>query len=82
MGQDASKLSHLRKCIKTNDRELTAVKVEGMQVSDKSIRKLSEALRKNRYTVSQSVSVATGCYNMLQQLVLLHQLHGQSLGNN
>ncbi len=48
MGQDTSKMSHLRKCIKNNDRELSAVKVEGVQVSDKTIRKLSEALRRNR----------------------------------
>ncbi len=48
MGQDASKMSHLRKDIKENDSGTTEVKVEGLQVSDKSIRKLSEALRRNR----------------------------------
>ena len=48
MGQESSKLSHLCKSVRENQSGLTEVELEGVQLSDKAIRKLTEALKKNR----------------------------------
>lgn len=48
MGHGSSKLEYLRKAIRDNDAKLTEVDLSGVQLSDKAVRKLSEALRRNR----------------------------------
>lgn len=48
MGQESSKLSHLCKSIRENDGGLTEVELEGVQLAEKTVRKLTEALKKNR----------------------------------
>jgi len=48
MGQDSSKINQLRKCIKENDGKLREVQLDGVQLSEKTVRKLADALRKNR----------------------------------
>ena len=48
MGQDSSKLSHLCKSIRENESGLTEVELEGVQLAEKTVRKLTESLKKNR----------------------------------
>ena len=48
MGQDSSKLSQLCKSIRENQGGLTEVELDGVQLADKTVRKLAEALKKNR----------------------------------
>ena len=48
MGQHSSRLSGLRRAIRDNQEDLTEVGLGGVELSDKAIKKLAEALRKNK----------------------------------
>ena len=48
MGQGSSKLSHLRKAVRENSAQVLEVVVDRVPLSDKAIRKLADALRRNR----------------------------------
>ena len=48
VGSSSSKLAPLRKAIRENDPSLTEVNLDGLQLTDKAARKLSDALRQNR----------------------------------
>jgi hypothetical protein len=48
MGQDSSKLNHLCKSIRENESGLSEVELEGVQLAEKTVRKLTESLKKNR----------------------------------
>ena len=48
VGSSSSKLAPLRKAIRENDPSLTEVNVDGLQLTDKAVRKLSDVLRLNR----------------------------------
>lgn len=48
MGQHSSKLSSLRRALRDNEEGLTEVELKGVELSDKAIRKLAEALRRNK----------------------------------
>lgn len=48
MGQDSSKLNHLCKSIRENEGGLTEVELEGVQLAERTVRKLAESLKKNR----------------------------------
>lgn len=53
--QHSTKLSSLRRAIRDNEAGLTEVELKSLEVSDKAVRKLAEALRKNKYLLSSSV---------------------------
>ena len=44
----SSRVASLRKTIRENDPSITEVSLDGLQLSDKTVRKLSNALRQNR----------------------------------
>lgn len=48
MGGRASRPSRLRKAVRANSKEVTEVDLDGVELADGSVRKLTEALRKNR----------------------------------
>ena len=48
MGQAGSRRTDLRKALRENDASVTAVELDGTRLSEKDVRKLSEALRQNR----------------------------------
>ena len=48
MGQAGSRKAVLMKSLRENDRQLTGVELDGVRLSEKDVRKLSEALRQNR----------------------------------
>ena len=48
VGSSSSKLAPLRKAIRENDPSLTEVNLDGLQLTDKAVRRLSDALRLNR----------------------------------
>ena len=48
VGSSSSKLAPLRKAIRENDPSLTEVNLDGLQLTDKAVRKLSDALKLNR----------------------------------
>ena len=48
MGARTSRPTLLRKAVRNNSREVTEIDLDGLELSDKSARKLTEALRKNR----------------------------------
>ena len=50
MGQAGSRRTDLRKALRENEGSVTAVELDGTRLSEKDVRKLSEALRQNRYT--------------------------------
>lgn len=48
MGQHSSRLSALRRAIRENEAGLTEVELKGVELSDKAVRKLIEAFKKNK----------------------------------
>ena len=48
MGQNAVKFSHVLKSVRDNEEEVTLVQLDGVQLTEKGVRKLSDALRTNR----------------------------------
>ena len=48
MGQNAVKFSHVLKGVRENEEELTAVNLDGVELTEKAVRKLGDALRTNR----------------------------------
>ena len=48
MGGESSKLGQLCKSIRENQSGVTEVELEGLQLSEKTVRKLAESLKKNR----------------------------------
>lgn len=48
MGQTGSRRADLRKALRENEVSVTAVELDGTKLSEKDVRKLSEALRQNR----------------------------------
>lgn len=48
MGQTGSRRADLRKALRENEASVTAVELDGTRLSEKDVRKLSEALRQNR----------------------------------
>lgn len=48
MGQESSKLGQLCKSIRENQSGLTEVELDGVQLSEKTVRKLADSLKKNR----------------------------------
>ena len=49
MGQHSSRLSSLRRAIKDNQPDLTQVRLNGIDLTDKTLKKLAETLKKNQY---------------------------------
>ena len=49
MGQQSSRLSSLRRAIRENQADLTEVDLTGVQLPEKPLRKLAEALKRNQY---------------------------------
>ena len=60
MGQESSKLGHLCKGIRENQSGLTEVELDGVQLSEKTVRKLADSLKKNR-SARFSMRAAEGC---------------------
>ena len=50
MGQNGTKFSHLVAEVAEDNQEVTRVQVENVQLSEKAVKKLGDALRTNRYT--------------------------------
>ena len=50
MGQTGSRRADVMRALRENDTSLTAVELDGMRLTEKDVRKLSEALRQNRYS--------------------------------
>lgn len=48
MGQGGSRKAALRKSLRENNAQVTEVELDGTRLSEKDVRKLSEALRQNR----------------------------------
>ena len=48
MGEGSSKLNNLRKALKQNSANVAEVELDGVQLSDKAVRRLSDSLRGNR----------------------------------
>jgi hypothetical protein len=48
MGQQSSRLSSLRRAIRENRADLTEVELTGVQLPEKALRKLAEALKSNQ----------------------------------
>ena len=48
MGQAGSRRTDLIKGLRENEASLTAVELDGTRLTEKDVRKLSEALRQNR----------------------------------
>lgn len=48
MGQESSKLAQLCRSVRENQSGLTEVELEAVQLSEKTVRKLTDALKKNR----------------------------------
>ena len=49
MGQTAAKFSQTLRLLREDSEELTIVELEGVNLSEKELRKLGDALRTNRY---------------------------------
>lgn len=52
VGSSSSKLAPLRKAIRDKDPSLKEVNLDGLQLTDKAVRKLSDALKLNRSAVN------------------------------
>jgi len=63
VGSSSSKLAPLRKAIRDKDPSLTEVNLDGLQLTDKAVRKLSDALKLNRLAIS--MPTANHCRNLL-----------------
>lgn len=48
MGQGGSRRTDIRRAIRDNEPSLTTVQLDGTRLTEKDVRKLSEALRQNR----------------------------------
>ena len=52
MGQNAVKFSTVLKAVRENEEEMTAVNLDGVELTEKAVRKLGDALRTNRWAIA------------------------------
>jgi len=64
----SSRVASLRKAIRENDPSVIEVSLEGLQLSDKTVRKLSDALRQNRLARTETAvnTCSSTCGERLQ----------------
>lgn len=61
MGQHSSRLGGLREALRANQEDLKEVELKGMQLSDKAIKKLCEALRRNKLVTPAHRNIILAC---------------------
>ena len=73
----SSRLASLRKTIRENDPSITEVSLDRLQLSDKTVRKLSNALRQNRLArIMPSVKTCMQCVYVRHKMCKLFVYYG------
>ena len=62
MGQTGSRGTDIRRAIRGNEPSVTVVQLDGTRLTEKDVRKLSEALRQNRYECKKWVDLIAGVF--------------------